>query len=85
MERYFLFRGDELIYSCDENAKGSMGAGNAHRLGQDGDVLICSHRGGLRGWNWNQPGVQRDSMPWLDIRPEKLDTNKYRVLLMLQQ
>lgn len=85
MERYYLFRGDELIYTADENATGALGAGDSHARGQTGDVLICAHRGTLRGWYWNLPQSTkpRDELPWQDIPAKDLDP-KYRVLLLLQ-
>ena len=89
MERYYLFRGDELVYKCDDNLIGSMGAGDSHALGQDGDILICAREGWIRGWHWNDITLDKSKvgtqMAWLDIPPEKLDTNKYRVLILLQQ
>lgn len=88
-ERYYLFRGDELIHSVDENQHGSMGAGDSHARGQDGDVLVCTrgHDSWLRAWHWNDQNHSEvgKQMAWLDIPPEKLDANKYRVLLLLQQ
>jgi hypothetical protein len=82
-ERYFLFRGDEVVYRCSENATGSLGAGESHAHGQDGDVLVCTRDNWIRAWHWIKPGTPME-MPWKDIPPEKLDANKYRLLLMLQ-
>lgn len=89
MERYFLFRGDELVYSQNENESGSLGAGDSHAHGQAGDVLVCTrgHDSGLRAWYWNDQNHSEvgKQMAWLDIPPEKLDANKYRVLILLQK
>lgn len=82
MERYHLFRGNELIYSTDGTA---LGAGNAHMLGRTGDVLIREEYKVLQGFRWNLPNSNSPhaEMPWLEIKSEDLDP-KYRVLLMLQ-
>lgn len=78
-ERYYLFRGDELIFTANTD----MGAGDSHAHGQAGDVLICVRRDSLRGWYWNnnEPVKPNSQLPWEDI--PHLDP-KYRVLVMLQ-
>jgi hypothetical protein len=86
MEIYYLFRGDEVVYSNQDNLSGHLGAGEAHAKGQAGDVLICTNRGTIRAWHWNMPHSQspKDELPWMDIPDKDLDHAKYKVLIMLQ-
>lgn len=82
MERYYLFRGNELIYSTDGS---QIGAGVAHELGQPGDVLIRDEFKILSGFHWNKIDIRSSSMPWQHFKKDELDQAKYRVLLLLQQ
>jgi hypothetical protein len=88
-ERYYLFRGDELVCTNTEDENGQLGAGDSHARGQAGDILVCTrgHDSWLRAWHWNDQNhsVVGKQMAWLDIPPEKLDANKYRVLILLQK
>lgn len=80
MDHYYLFRGDQLIYS---NEGQLLGAGHAHERGQEGDVLIHNDKGQLTGFRWQLQ--TRDDLPWPVIPQAELDQQHYKVLLLIQK
>lgn len=79
-ERYYLFRGDELVYRTEDH-NGQIGAGDSHKLGQPGDVLVLEQGKILMGFHWQKGDRIGKQAHWGTI--DTLDP-KYRVLIMLQ-
>lgn len=81
-ERYYLFRGSEVVYRTVD-PDGSIGAGDAHKLGQPGDVLILMENTVMSAWNWQQGDKVGHQAHWNRITDPSI-VPKYRTLLLLQ-
>ena len=81
-ESYYLFRGDQLVYR-NEN-QDVLGAGKAHALGQEGDVLLHIDRHGHTAFRWHKPEGLNE-IPW-PVQPLSADEFKrYQTLILLQR
>lgn len=80
MDKYFLFRGDNLVGTNDPNL---MGAGTLHDIGQEGDVLISLGKKALRAWNWCNGSIRKQSLPWESLVLTDDQERHYRTLLLL--
>lgn len=78
-EQYYLFRGDALIYQ----PKAGHGAGDSHKQGQPGDVLINMENGLMAAWYWQKGDKMGHQAHWDRIKDPTI-VPKYRVLLLLQ-
>lgn len=82
-ENYYLFRGDQLVYK-NENQQ-VLGAGQAHAMGREGDILLHFDNMGYTAFQWNQPNDKTGELPWPVAALTDEQFKRYKTLIMLQR
>lgn len=80
MDKYFLFRDDNLVGTNDPNL---TGAGDLHDMGQKGDVLVSLGRKRLKAWKWCNSSLRKNSISWQSLDLTEDQERHYRTLLLL--